>query len=207
MFFKKRRAIERFRLLWGCNPNELPAAYMTRDRIKEISLYYQEYGQGEVDDVTWIDLEMDEVFFRINHTRCFAGEQFLYLNLHEINSNKNRNIFEKFVSLFEHDEEGRFNYEYKLSEIGKVIASYYLPVSLKMISSHEPSSIFPYRVLQILLVSSALGLIVSRSLICAYLLVVVILINLTIYIVKKSRQENMFHSLYNICHSQILPIC
>ena len=185
MLLKKRRMVEQFRQQWGRDPNESPVAYMTRNRLEEIRLYYQEYGKKDIDDITWSDLDMDEVFFRINHTRCFAGEQFLYLKLHEINSNKDLDTFEKLVSLFYQDEEGRLNYEYKLSGIGKVFGSYYLPVSLKMISFHEPTSIFLYRVLQILFVSSALGLIVLQSHPCAYLLVAVILVNLIIYIVKK----------------------
>jgi len=205
MLLKKRRLVEQFRQQWGRDPNESPVAYMTRNRLEEIRLYYQEYGKKDIDDITWSDLDMDEVFFRINHTRCFAGEQFLYLKLHEINSNKDLDTFEKLVSLFYQDEEGRLNYEYKLSGIGKVFGSYYLPVSLKMISFHEPTSIFLYRVLQILFVSSALGLIVLQSHPCAYLLVAVILVNLIIYIVKKSQQENMFYSLYNIC--AILRFC
>lgn len=68
-----------FRQQWGCDPRDLPAAYMSRDRLKLTRLYYEKYCRGGTDDVTWSDLEMDEVFFRINHTRSFAGEQILYL--------------------------------------------------------------------------------------------------------------------------------
>ena len=37
-----------------------------------------ESGYSYIDDITWDDLEMDDVFLRINHTDSFAGEQILY---------------------------------------------------------------------------------------------------------------------------------
>ena len=63
---------------WGCDPRDLPTAYMVEDRMKSIRMYQEEYGQGGIDAITWSDLEMDEVFYRINNTRSFVGEQVLY---------------------------------------------------------------------------------------------------------------------------------
>ena len=42
-----------FRMQWGCDPRELPAAYMTRDRLKYIRMYHESYGDKGIDEITW----------------------------------------------------------------------------------------------------------------------------------------------------------
>lgn len=205
MLFKKRRTMQMFRQQWGCDPRDLPAAYMSRDRLKLTRLYYEKYGRGGTDDVTWSDLEMDEVFFRINHTRSFAGEQILYLQLHEPAEEEELSFFENLASLFGQDEEGRLLYEYRLNDLGKSDESYYLPVMLGVISDYVPNNINFYRCLQLLLVSFLAGMIVFRSALWGGLMISVVLINLMIYIVTKAKMEHMFYALYNICG--ILRFC
>ena len=53
-----------------------------RSRMDEIRIYHKELSkeneENMIDAVTWDDLEMDEVFLRVNNTKCFIGEQVLY---------------------------------------------------------------------------------------------------------------------------------
>ena len=39
-------------------------------------------GEGQIDDITWNDLSMDEIFFQMNHTWSSAGQEYLYYALH-----------------------------------------------------------------------------------------------------------------------------
>lgn len=47
-----------------------------------ISRYFEKHKTGFfIDDITWSDLNMDEVFKRMNHTLSSAGEEYLYYTL------------------------------------------------------------------------------------------------------------------------------
>ena len=85
---KRQMRRERRNREFGCNPLELPRMVQCRDRLDEIAIYYEETKDElplqSVDEVTWNDLEMDEVFLRINHTRSYIGEQVLYRRLHAV---------------------------------------------------------------------------------------------------------------------------
>ena len=51
----------------------------TEGEMEGISGYYRAHRQeGQIDDITWNDLEMDRIFFGINHTRSSAGQEYLY---------------------------------------------------------------------------------------------------------------------------------
>lgn len=50
--------------------------------LQYIRRMHDRIGGGQVDEITWNDLQMDEVFIKVNHTKSFIGEQLLYHNLH-----------------------------------------------------------------------------------------------------------------------------
>lgn len=188
-----------FRKQWGRDPGELAAACMTRDRLNDIRLYHAVCGAEGVDEVTWSDLEMDEVFLRINHTRSFVGEQVLYHQLHEPESGSVLDTFEKLVSVFSSDEDGRLEYEYRLSEIGKRQEDYYLPAMLEMIADHNEVDLRIYRCLQFLLAAAIIGALYTKNVVCAALAAAAVCVNLIIYIVRKWDQESMFSCLQTVC--------
>ena len=52
------------------------------ERFLRIDSYYQKHPQeGQIDDITWNDLNMDEIFKRMNHTLSSTGEEYLYYTL------------------------------------------------------------------------------------------------------------------------------
>ena len=55
--------------------------YYTGDVLSVIGEYTRMQEVG-VDEITWNDLDLDEVFQRINHTWSFAGEDYLYYLMH-----------------------------------------------------------------------------------------------------------------------------
>ena len=56
--------------------------YEAESRLKDIRRMHDRMNSGMVDEITWNDLEMDEVFLEVNHTKSFIGEQLLYHSLH-----------------------------------------------------------------------------------------------------------------------------
>jgi energy-coupling factor transporter ATP-binding protein EcfA2 len=72
---------------YGVDPLNLCDKEESINMLRLVKIYHdlkEETNTQMVDDITWEDIEMDEVFFRVNHTRSFAGEQILYHMLHMI---------------------------------------------------------------------------------------------------------------------------
>lgn len=57
----------------------LPQREYKPERFEMISHYYQKHADGFcIDDITWNDLNMDEIFKKMNFTYSAAGEEYLY---------------------------------------------------------------------------------------------------------------------------------
>lgn len=57
----------------------LPSREYKPGRLEIISHYFEKHKDGFfIDDITWNDLDMDEVFKRMNYTYSAAGEEYLY---------------------------------------------------------------------------------------------------------------------------------
>ena len=73
-----------------------------------------------VDSITWNDLDMDEVFKRINATHTSVGEEYLYNALHEIRFDTGKLLQrEKLIDLLERDGELRKAVQLVLAKLGK----------------------------------------------------------------------------------------
>ncbi len=84
----KRRAVGKLRRTieerWG----RPPAADYSSGSMQAISGYFYSYSEKRpekflIDDITWNDLDMDNVFKRINNTCSTVGEEYLYKLLRE----------------------------------------------------------------------------------------------------------------------------
>lgn len=87
-----------------------------------ISHYYtnRKTDAFQIDDITWNDLDMDQVFIRMNHTRSFLGEDYLYYMLRTPRMRKEPlERFETFVSWFSAHTREREEMEYFFAKLGK----------------------------------------------------------------------------------------
>ena len=49
------------------------------ERFARMGSYYERHKkEGQIDDITWNDLEMDDLFRRMNYTLSASGEEYLY---------------------------------------------------------------------------------------------------------------------------------
>ena len=182
---------------FGKNPLEDVTIYMRRERLPQIRIYHDVVktdGCG-IDDITWADLEMDEVFLRINHTQSYIGEQVLYHSLHDTTIPHSWDSYEKMLAQMEKEKEHRLELEYRLRSIGKKQENYYLPEFLQSAAMFIPKQAWIFRVLQCLLVFSLLLTLFSQSSAAAGLLALSAGINFVVYVMMKMKYDVILGSL------------
>ena len=85
---RKKRIMTFFNARFGKDPTDSAEALRCRDRLPQVRILDEtlsgtaEENPYSIDEITWTDLEMDEVFLRINQTGSYIGEQVLYQTLH-----------------------------------------------------------------------------------------------------------------------------
>lgn len=101
---------------WG----EKPSLAYSEEKWIHIPSLYQRYKETcEIDDITWNDLGMDEIFKRINYSHSAAGEEYLYYLLRRGRSTeKELECFEKLIEYFRTHEDERVQLQLKMSELG-----------------------------------------------------------------------------------------
>ena len=132
---------------------KIPKIREWNDAVKN---YYDVVNDGTgLDNITWNDLSMNDVFQRIAQCDTSPGEEILYWRLRRNRmSPEEQQIFEERVRTWADNEKEREKIEELLCDIGKSDSSYYLPAYLDGIESYIFGYQWVYRLLQILLVAS-----------------------------------------------------
>ncbi len=90
------------------------------ERYAKMGSFFQKHHmEGQVDDITWNDLGMDEVFKRMNYTFSASGEEYLYYTLRNTKKTEEElaHLEEVVCFLNEHPDE-RVKIQYELSQLG-----------------------------------------------------------------------------------------
>ena len=104
---------------WGT----IPDREYTQEELESISHYARRH-EGEpfmIDDITWNDLQMDEIFIRINNTLSSCGEDVLYQILRQ--PQMDRNVLderERLIAYFQTHEEERIQVLTRVNEVKKI---------------------------------------------------------------------------------------
>ncbi len=197
---------------FGKNPMDLPSGERTRGLLDEIAVYYREMtdvsGDAQTDPVTWNDLEMDEVFLRVNHTRSYIGEQVLFRRLHAGPAREdigNEERLEEKIAFFMKEEAARESMEMSLARIGKRREDYYLPVFLGNAKSLKVEHLWLYRALQLLLAGSFLTGMLSQNPVCLAVFIGTALVNAALYAVSREKYEVYLYALGSV--KELLRFC
>lgn len=95
----------------------------TQGEFERISHYYKQTLTGNedvIDDITWNDLSMDNVFKNLNHTYSSVGEESLYRRLRVLNHDKKSlDTFGDMVRAFEHQPEQAKKLQQIYASIGR----------------------------------------------------------------------------------------
>ena len=114
----KRRIIQ-LKEQWG-TPPELE---YTAEKFESLKTYYQSIKDDhlDVDDITWNDIDMDDVFMLMNNTQSSIGEEYLYALLRKPSFSKEeleeRN---RLMNFFTDKVDKRIIIQKKLYTIGKL---------------------------------------------------------------------------------------
>lgn len=180
----KRRRKKIIHMKFGKVPKE-------RDWEDAVRNYYDVVNDGTgVDDVTWNDLSMNEVFQRINQCDTSVGEEILYYKLRRNKmSVEERQMLERRIRTFAGNEKEREAIEECLFDIGKSNGSYYIPAYLDAIDQYRLSFSWVYPLLQLLFLCSFILYIVLRNDMAWMLFIGVCAVNLAIYVFVKLRHS------------------
>ena len=204
MFFrKKKKIIETIKARYGIDPLQTPAGRRCRDRLEQVRIFYDTFRDTEgrteydIDDITWSDLEMDEVFLRINQTGSYIGEQVLYQTLHSGKDSfftENRELMEELGQ----NEKVRQKLAFRLFSIGKVQQSYYLPEFFKGAELLRPDRPFVFRILQAVLACCILLAVLFRKPPFFMALAAIAGVNFIVHLLMKQKYDVLLSSLSGV---------
>ena len=153
--------------------------------IERISVYHKHQGREDVDQVTWSDLSMDQVFQRIDQCDSAAGEAVLYNMLHCTDNGQAQR--KELLKYYEEQAEPRKKAEAILISLGKREGLYYLPEYVDTLQASHVGSVFFYRLLQILLLGSVVGGLWNVQILP--LAGVMAIVNIAVYIMTRMKYE------------------
>lgn len=153
---QKKLLLEKLRHEWGkCPDTDYSSEKL--ESIKFLSLS-QKDDYTDIDDITWNDLDMDEIYLRINNTQSSLGEEYLYALLRKP-SFSSEELLERnrLIEYFQSHEEERVKFQVKLNNVGKLrrISAFEY---INRLSEQEANSNLPHYLM-------ALGLVLSIGLI------------------------------------------
>lgn len=99
---------------------KLPKKEYSKDRYERIASYFREHREeGQLDDITWNDLNMDEIFKRMNYTLSASGEEYLYYTLRSAAGNEQELAhLEEVIRYFEENPDDRVKLQVLLTRLG-----------------------------------------------------------------------------------------
>ena len=115
----KKRRILQLKEQWG----KAPIEEFTYEKFESLKAFYHSVKDEhlDVDEITWNDLDMDEIFLLMNNTQSSIGEEYLYALLRKPCFSKEelaeRN---RLIKFFADKEEKRVLVQSKLYPIGKL---------------------------------------------------------------------------------------
>lgn len=90
------------------------------ERFEKMDSYFRRHpGEGQIDDITWNDLGMDELFKRMNYTLSATGEEYLYYALRSPKlDSKELERFESRVRFFGDHPQARVKFQFRMNRLG-----------------------------------------------------------------------------------------
>ncbi|HEX3018111.1 MAG TPA: hypothetical protein VHP31_09720 [Caproicibacter sp.] len=112
----KKKLLERIQNQFGQIPDEDPEF----ESIVKPWKYCMDHDEpGTIDDLTWDDLDMNQVFARLDSCMSSLGEEYLYIVLHKLGNEPDIEKREKLMEYLEQNPELRVKLQYCLSKVGK----------------------------------------------------------------------------------------
>lgn len=102
---------------------EIPDQEYTSEYFKGLQGYYKykKKDKGNIDDITFNDLDLKNVFMLINNTSSSIGEEYLYYILRQLSFDEETLLErDRIMQYFASHEEERVNFQFLLCKLGKM---------------------------------------------------------------------------------------
>lgn len=163
--------------------------------LRKIKAYYELVKKNQfcIDDITWNDLGMDEIFGVLNSTYSSAGEEYLYkiLRMPEFDE-KTLKERERVISFFEKNENIALEYQKLFYALGKT-KKISLSTALHKLNDLKKSSNVKHFVMDALIIT-AMVLLFVKPLIGLLSLLIMLSINIFTYYKEKNKIEEYFRA-------------
>ena len=156
-------------------------------KMNNVSSYFRNKNEkNTIDNITWNDLNMDDVFKKINNTQCTAGQEVLYDILRKPLYNKEVLIKrDKVIDYFRSNEKERQAIQLILGKLGKS-DELYITNCLFNEADDSKSKLLKYRLLSWLPTLSLLLLLINPM----FLALTIGLAVLNVFISQRSKVKN-----------------
>ena len=96
--------------------------YRTGELDEHIAMYFHRHKEScQLDEITWYDLGLDEVYKRINYSYSSAGDEYLYYRLRTpFTEPEALNAFEKHVDFFMDHADERVMLQLRFASLGRM---------------------------------------------------------------------------------------
>ncbi|HWT75432.1 MAG TPA: hypothetical protein VN258_12060 [Mobilitalea sp.] len=192
----KKRMLEKLKEQWGMPPTE----DISSDKYESLKAYYRSVmdDRMDIDDITWNDLDMDEIYLLMNNTQCSIGEEYLYSLLRKPSFSKEeleeRNRLMKYFS--EHEEQ-RILVQSKLHPIGK-FSRITIFDFISRLDEQVPRNNLEHYIMVIGLIAAIVFIFINPSL-GGIITVIMVVNNIIQYYRKKAEIENFLAVFAFIC--------
>lgn len=115
----KKLWTQQLKRAWGAVPEE----DYTSEKFESLRTYYNyiKDDKRDVDDITWNDLDLDDIFMLINNTQSSIGEEYLYALLRKpCFSEEELRERDRLMKFFDMNENKRIQLQMKLFSVGKM---------------------------------------------------------------------------------------
>lgn len=118
--FRTKRAEKRFMEALRGDCERLAKKEYAPERFARIGSYFLRHPcPGQLDDITWNDLGMDDVFKRMNYTLSASGEEYLYYTLRTLKQGEEELLqLEDVVEFFEGHTDERVRVQLQMDRLG-----------------------------------------------------------------------------------------
>ncbi len=118
--YNDRKKKKRFEQDLRKNYGVLRERKLNLERFARMDRYYQKHQEkDQIDNITWNDLGMDDIFLSMNHTYSATGEEYLYYLLRSVGKDADSiNELENLVTFFMEHEDQRVYVQLLMAKLG-----------------------------------------------------------------------------------------
>ena len=167
---------------------KFPEEDYNSDKLKSLQAFYQSIRDDvlDVDDITWNDLDMDDIYMLMNNTQSAIGEEYLYALLRKPCFSKDElEERHRLMNFLHNDEEKRIELQVKLRQIGK-LSDISIYDYINRLEKERAYSNLPHYLMAIGLILS-IGLIFIQPALGAISTILFVINNIYRYYVRKAK--------------------